>query len=221
MHKLVIVDGIMGSGKSTTTDLIAKYLQRKGVAVRTIGEGATGHPVQMGDPESSDSTATWMEERLDKWRRFRDELLSADELVVLDGQLYHENVDALVYFDVPASDITAYIGRLEDELAPLHPLLIHFYQRDIRAALRRVFDLRGEGWEQWQIDWKLHNRPYGQHRGLRGFDGFVQLYGAHRHLTDELFATSAMAKLAIQNEDGDWERYMAEIMTFLDRALAT
>lgn len=96
-----------------------------------------------------------------------------------------------------------------------HPILIYLHQRDVGKAIRRVFDLRGERWSQWQVDWKVHNRPYGKKRGLRGVDGFVTLYSAHRQLTDKLFADSHFQKLAVETSTGDWDRYLLEILSFL------
>jgi thymidylate kinase len=48
-HRLVIVEGIMGSGKSTTMRLIAKHLQDSGQPALPIHERTKPHPVRATD----------------------------------------------------------------------------------------------------------------------------------------------------------------------------
>lgn len=99
------------------------------------------HPVQTGDPEGFDSVAIWMQERLGKWAAFADDIMSWEGITVLDGQLHHECVDSLLYYDVPPVDIEAFITRLEDSVEAAHPILIYLHQRD---AARRSAGLRLE-----------------------------------------------------------------------------
>ncbi len=49
VHRLVIVEGIMGSGKSTTVRLIAKYLQETGQQAVPVHERTEPHPVRATD----------------------------------------------------------------------------------------------------------------------------------------------------------------------------
>ena len=85
MCKLIFVEGIMGSGKSTTVKFVAEELERSGTPVRLIGENTKPHPVQMADPEEFESIDVWMTERLFEgwviengagdWDRYKCEIL--------------------------------------------------------------------------------------------------------------------------------------------------
>lgn len=215
MYKLIFVDGIMGSGKSTTATFVANCLEQKSISARVIGEGDEGHPIQMKDPEEYESIQGWMAERLMKWAALKASILQSGEVFVLDGQLFHECVDALFYFDVPEMEIKTFVSQVMDVIQAVNPALIYLYQGDVRAALRRTCDERGAWWENWQIDWKVHNRPYGQARGLKGFEGFVQLYINYRQMTDRLFDGLDIEKLAIESGAGDWVGYNKKIKNFL------
>lgn len=215
MYKLIFVEGIMGSGKSTTAKFVAEELERSGSPVRLIDENFADHPVQMSDPEEFESIDVWMTERLGKWQALVDSILQSGEVFALDGQLFHENVDSLFYFDVAECDIVNFMARTMVVLEKVKPALIYFYQADVRASLRRTCDARSEWWTNWQIDWKVHNRPYGQKRGLKGFDGYVQLYSDYCGVTDRLFEDLEIAKVSIENGAGDWDRYKSEILQFL------
>jgi len=85
VHKLIFVDGIMGSGKPTTAKFVAEELERSGTPVRLIDENFADHPVQMADPEEFESIDVWMTERLFEglviengagdWDRYKSEIL--------------------------------------------------------------------------------------------------------------------------------------------------
>jgi hypothetical protein len=214
--KLIVVEGIMGSGKTTTTTVLAEQLAARGTASRAIWEGMDQHPVQTSDPEGFGSVDAWMQARLQRWSAFAEDVLAFDGVTVLDGQLYHECVDSLLYYDVPPEAIVSFIGRLEAAVSAANPLLIHLFQADVGRAIRDVFRLRGEGWSQWQVEWKVHSRPYCVNRSLTGVDGFIELYRAHRRLADQLFADSTMGTLAIDTSAADWDRYLSEIDDFLE-----
>lgn len=205
----------MGSGKSTTAKFVADELERGGTSVRLIDENDDNHPVQMADPEEFESIDVWMAERLDKWKALTDSILQSGDVFVLDGQLFHESVDSLFYFDVPEGDIVDFMKRTMKVLETVNPALIYFYQDDVAASLRKTCEARSEWWRNWQIDWKVHNRPYGQKRGLKGFDGYVQLYSGYRMLTDRLFENLEIEKLSIENGAGEWDRYKSEILKFI------
>ncbi|MBV7330435.1 hypothetical protein KFU94_19745 [Chloroflexi bacterium TSY] len=213
--KLIIIEGIMGSGKSTTAEFLDVQLRVKDIETRLLLESNETHPIQMRDPAFSETVDDWMAERVDKWQAFVNVAMDSECVTILDGQLFHENVDSLLYFDVAESTIEAFVTHIYDIIDCLNPTLIYFYQDDIRASIRKTFDRRGSGWETWQIDWKVHDRPYGQKRGLEGFDGFVQIYSAHRNLTDRLFQSFLKRKLAIENSSADWPYFQKEILDFI------
>ena len=68
--KLIIVDGINGSGKSTTAELISLHLQKSGISARDILEDHRPNPVRMGDPFFFDSVDAWITERIKRWETF-------------------------------------------------------------------------------------------------------------------------------------------------------
>ena len=96
---------------------------------------------------------------------------------------------------------------------PLHPTIIYCYQDDVPQALDRIGAQRGQGWVESQVAWKVAS-PYGQQRGLKGVDGWKQLYQDYRQLTDMCFQTLTIPKLAIETHAGEWSSYQTGICTF-------
>ena len=221
-HRLVIVEGIMGSGKSTTIRFIATSLEEAKRRAQPIQEMTTPHPIR-----ATDELAHWFQPWLDvtpvdlaerslsKWRSFVDSVRTVDTVPVLDGQLFHGDLTNLFLMDAGFPTIAEYNRAVAEVIQPLSPLLIYFYQEDVERAIRAIAAQRGEAWVKYQVDWKLQ-APYSRRRGLAGLEGLIVLYKDYRELTDKLYAGLDLAKLAIENSHQDWPAYYQ----FISRELA-
>src|SRR2546423_2165965 len=216
--RLVIVEGIMGSGKSTTARCIATRLDGAGRPAQPVTETSSPHPVR-----ATDGLAHWYQPWLDitpsgiaegslaTWQTFVAAAQSAATAHVLDGQLFHGDLTTLFLMDAGSAAIVKYILAVEETVRPLRPLLVYFYQDDVSRAIRAIATERGEEWVKYQVNWKLR-APYSRRLGLEGLDGLIVLYRDYRALTDELYARLGLAKLAIENSPRAWPAYCQRIM---------
>jgi len=215
--RLVIIEGIMGSGKSTTARWIAARLQAAGLRALAITERVDPHPVRGTDGLEHwfqpwlDVTAQGLADRsLRKWRSFVADAQAAETIHTLDGQLFHGDLTNLFLMEATPAVIAKYCKSVSEIVRPLAPLLIYFYQADVERAIRAIATERGEEWVKYQVDWKLQ-APYSRRLGLSGLDGLVALYKDYRALTDELYLRLDFPKLAIDNSQQAWETYYQQI----------
>ena len=219
--KLIFVEGVIGSGKSTTANFIARQLQRNGVPARYIFEGGHWHPTRLMadlphpfEPWLDVTPGEYRARSLDKWRAFVARTRQAKTIAVFDGQLFHGNMTDLLLMDSAGDELSAYVHETVAITKELNPLLIYLYQVDLEQALRRVFAARGHEWERYQVNWKLRS-PYAERRGLTGLDGLITFYREYRATTDELGSSLAIDTLSIENSAGEWPRYRKQILAFL------
>ena len=217
-HRLVIVERIMGSGKSTTMRFIAKHLQEAGRRARSVHERTDPHPVRATDELEhwfepwKDATPEELADRaLAKWAAFVECTVSNAEIPVLDGQLFHGDLTHLLLMEADIELIGGYVRKLAAVIAPLNPFVLYLWQDDVEAAIRTVCAERGSEWIEYQVDWKLA-APYCRRRGFAGLDGLIALYRDYRSLTDDLFRELPLAKLAIENSGCDWPVYAKRIL---------
>ena len=116
--------------------------------------------------------------------------------------------------DADRAVIVEYIQAVEEITRPLTPVLVYFYQGDVRCAIRAIAAERGEDWVKYQLNWKLQ-APYSRRLALEGLDGLITLYRDYRALTDDLYARLNVVKLAIENSRREWTAYCERIMQTL------
>jgi hypothetical protein len=219
--RLVIIEGIMGSGKSTTARWIAARLEEAGHQAAAITERVDPHPVRGTDgldhwfePWLEMTVEGLVERCLAKWRNFVAEAQATRTIYALDGQLFHGDLTNLFLMEASPAALASYCESVIDIARPLAPLLIYFYQADVARAIHAISSERGEEWVKYQVDWKLQS-PYGRRRGLAGLGGLVALYQDYRALTDDLYSKLGLPKLAIENSQQAWDAYYRQIRAAL------
>lgn len=222
-RRLVIFEGIMGSGKSTSTRWLGQHLAARGMDVSIQIERQYPHPLRATDfaaewfkPWLDMTAADLASRRLTLWETFVKSALASQTVHVVDGQLFHGDLTNMFLMNMPLIDIAQNVQALAEVIRPLRPLLVYYYQTDIDHAIRLTAAERGdELGVRYQVDWKL-KYAYAVERGLEGLDGLSSLYSDYRVLTDRLFADLTIDKIAIENSARDWHCYYARIEAALD-----
>src|SRR5215211_8978155 len=93
--KAIFVEGIFGSGKSTTARFLTDYLHQQRIAAQFMPEGGRDHPLRVAGSLPHpfqiwrDLTVDqFIRHSLDKWRTFVQVAQPAEHVTVFDGQLF-------------------------------------------------------------------------------------------------------------------------------------
>jgi len=172
MHtRLIIVEGLPGSGKSTTAAMIAAELEARGKDIVCVDEGAANHPADVGDydfPDFASERATI----LDTWRAFAAHAEPDTTYVFNCVLLQNPMCETMMRFGMNEDESRRYIGEITEIIAPLHPVIIYIDEPDAKSAIDGVLDERGDGWLNAVIDYHTA-QGYGAAHGLRGYEGYI------------------------------------------------
>jgi thymidylate kinase len=216
--KLIIVEGIMGSGKSTTSEYVSKMLTSRGIKNQLYLETHKPHPLKVlsnDDPQVlwNITPAEYRELSLKKWAQFVENIIRSGAVHVLDGRLYHGSMMFYLLLDPPEDQVVSYVHDVVATIRRLDPVLVYLFQRDVELAVRSIVEKRGQGWFEFQ-GWKLTG-PYSKRKGYVGLDGLIRVHQDKRAITDKVTEELDIRKLCIETSAGVWDDYQQKIIEFL------
>ena len=228
MARLIVIEGMIGAGKTTTATRVGEWLASQGENAQVFREGATDHPIRTraedrlraaaglrspGPPGSAaDGTAQGStgEYPDDQWRRLAEHCLRGPQTIILEGSFLQNSVMPAFIGDAPARTVDEIFTRITRQVAPAEPLLVYLRPADIGAAIARVHRDRGEPWSSGNLAF-VENSPWARRRGLRGQDAVVRLYQAWEPVVTRLYNSYPFPKVMVTEPQRDWLATLARI----------
>ena len=169
---LIIVEGLPGSGKSTTAAMIADELNRKNKKVVCVDEGVSEHPADYADYDFPDFE-TERKKILDKWQSFVQN--SDKDTIYVFNCIFLQNpmCETMMRFGMSEEESRNYIAEIAEIIKPLNPVIIYIDQPDVKFAIDSVLDERGNDWLNAVIDYHV-SQGYGKQNNLCGYDGYIK-----------------------------------------------
>lgn len=225
--KLVFIEGLPGSGKTTTAGILAAKLAQRGIGESCFLEAQAEHPLNVGgalhpagETPGSDFFArytpeSYVEESLQRWRAYVTAAESADAVQILESYPYQNSVRILLQMDDPIDHIRAYASEVEDLAQPLRPVLIYLDRRDQASSLEAIARQRGAEWTAYVAE-LVAASPYGRRRGLQGIAGALEFMRDYKSAIDELLGRSRLPRLVLSDCAGRWDDCHRGILEFLE-----
>ncbi len=226
---IVLIDGLPGSGKSTTARFLTAQFQRAGLAAACwleVAEQGQDHPLNVGGamhPAGQTtgsrlfahySVASYIEESLQRWQDFVQACAGTADVQIVESYPYQNAARVLLQMDAGIDQIHSYAAAIEQVLQPLHPVLIYFEQQDFVAATRAIARQRGPAWTAYLAE-VATDCPYARRLGLHGLDGVLSVMTAYKAMLDDLRAASGLPELVLRDCAGRWPACYQEILAFL------
>jgi hypothetical protein len=151
---------------------------------------------------------------LEKWQCFVDFVKEEQDLIViLDSSIFQFQIYTFLEKNTPYVILKDFIKQLFCIISDLNPTLVYLYQENVENAIQSLEKNRGieffyRIWERDQHQPYFQNRP----KGAEGYRVFLRDY----HKTAQmLFEQTPFSKIAIEISNGDWDKYVADMMSFI------
>ena len=211
--RLILIEGMIGSGKTATAEHLGDWLSRRGEDVRTFDEGAADHPIRtrrvdellaapaLGDPGVYSAS---------QWRRLAERCRRSGQTIILESIFLQNSVMPAFIDGAPAATVAEICAEIQRQAAPAEPFLVYLRPNDIAAAIARTHRTRGEPWSSRNLAF-VEDSPWARHRNLRGLDAVVRLYQAWEPVVSELYLQYPFPKLMVPDPQHDWPAALRSI----------
>lgn len=209
---LIIVEGLPGSGKSTTAAMIAEELKKKGKKIVCVDEGAEEHPADYADYDFPDFETERMR-ILEKWRSFTQK--ADPDTIYVFNCIFLQNpmCETMMRFGMDGAASLGYISEMLEITRPLHPVIIYIDLPDVRGTIERVIHQRGNDWLNAVIDYHV-SQGYGKQNGLSGYEGYLKCLEERKIRELRILGALDMEYHIIRRNLGPME--LAELLTMYE-----
>lgn len=212
--RLILVEGVPFTGKSTTSEYVATQLNLNGYPARWMSEGMMlqqfPHALAVIDRQQTLSETMLRAE----WSTFVETVLVGATMFIVDSALSYAAVDPLLNEDRPVEVIHAELRHIAELCVPLQPRVIHL-TGDVEYLVPASIAERGAGWQEHLVR-QADATPYQQARGRSGVAGATSLLHDSQELMRAVLARDEWPTLMLDVTAPDWTARQRAILTFLN-----
>jgi hypothetical protein len=218
--RMILVEGVPFTGKSTTSEYIASQLELNGHATHWISEGMLlqrhfPQTMAMLDQQQPLAEAAVRAE----WQAFVATALADPRVFVVDSALSYVAIAPLLMADRPLAAIEAELRHIAGLCASLQPQVIHL-TGDVAQLVPASIVERGPGWEEHLVR-QAEAAPYQQARGRSGVSGATSMLYDSQELTRAALAQDDWPTLTLDVTAPNWAAHRRAILDFLGLAEVT
>jgi len=212
--KLIIIEGIPGSGKSSTARFIALQFERNGFKTKLFHESTLQHPILI--EEEIRNSFDWKTTYFSNWIKFlEDRANESDDVIVMESVLFQTPIIKLLHLDVQRTLIVEFIEQIGALLSQIDCSLIYLYQPDPSVGIHRMMEARGgEEWLSHTYE-KYKDEPYYKNRKQQNKEVHLEFLHDYYVIAEQANFKSKLNSMKIDNTAWEWEQYQSRILNFL------
>jgi len=209
--KLVLIDGIAGTGKTAITRNLAATLAEKNINVHEYSDNPAHHPVQRLTFSTYNS---WLKEIQTNWKTFVLGTVESEKLVIFDGTIFYNTLGTLLAHDVFEENIMLYASQVPPLIQSLEPVLIHLTVSDVERHIRNMYRMRPPQYREF-VDSFIQKTAFGKSRKLNGLHGFCEFNRKLHDICDQVYKNFPFRKMEINISYSQWQFYEKLIEDFI------
>lgn len=211
--KLVLIEGIPGSGKSTFARFLSNQFERNGYSCELFLETTLDHPII--ESSGSEGISSYLESFYDRWVKFLDQL-SDGEIVILESAFFQSPIVHLLHKEADRELIRSLIYRVSNRLSMEDCRMIYFYQDDPQVAIEKMIESRGGNDYLLRKHDEYKQEPYFLNRQEQGPASHISFFLEYSVLANEIVKQVSIPSEIIENSAAEYDLYQKQMLEKFD-----
>lgn len=215
---LILIEGIIGSGKSTTAERLCAELSGCGYPCSWYHEGADDNPIRRGFTLEnwSEVVASFTSPRSGfvEWQEFVQARDGQEGITILESRFWQNTIMFMYVAGQSGCSVRESARSLAKVVTPLSPVLIHLDHSDIPTEVARTYRERPKRWVDWSISvWS--QQALFKERCWEGYEGVAAFFEEWAVISRELYVDFPHRKIRVTDPHTDWHGTYEQIRSFL------
>ena len=214
--KLIFLEGLPHSGKSSTAQWLKRGLAQNVVPCRLFLEGASTHPIHSWRGPDMENPEKFVHKSMENWTRFAERAQVLSEITIFDALLLIGFARVLMGFRQPPEEIGRLVERVLKITEGLQPVMIYFHHTDPVAHIIGLCRKRGMKWGLANMARAVLLTPYAMAQKMEGTRGMMAFWSRLQDLTNGLYGNLSIPRISIGNPSDDWRKTHTRISEFME-----
>ena len=209
-NKLIILEGLPGSGKTTTSRKIFEKIESTNKTL--IQEFTNPHPIKEDNITNIDE---WTIKTLENWQKFSEKIIAGNKIYIMEFALFQNTICEMLLKNCSKNQIIDIMNKIQNIIKPVLPALILFKVDDTNTFLEQTYKLRSDKWKN-KIKTFIDNTEYGKQNCLTGVNGWLDFSSDYVKIRDEIFDKLDIKRISINVTDRNWNEVEEQTCKFLE-----
>jgi len=219
LKKLILIEGLFGSGKSTTAKSISNNLNSEGLAAKYYVESNLENPVGLKmSLEEADNTIKATKFDSYPYSTWEKLSIEADSFMIIEARLIqNSSFWAMLNGEVISNCIDMPQKILNSIPDNIDVKLIVFEQASPEDHILKVIEERKKEYPNWlpYICDLFESQRWAKNNNIIGLDGFIETQIEWSKLFTIIIHNLVCNKLIIKNPDTNWDETLEAINSYL------
>ncbi|MCM3628347.1 hypothetical protein M3194_13325 [Paenibacillus glycanilyticus] len=208
--KLIVIDGMPGSGKTTSAIMVSEQLTKLGVANHCLLEGEPNHPLlildrQFDSLENEEEADEFIALIQSRYKSFAEDKRKREEVTIIESVMLQDTINTSFHMGMNREKLRQLSASMQEILSPLTPALIYYYQLNPEAQWRYICGIRGNEWGPVSFTSDDDFREAGE------------LWSGSQAFVRAIIDSWQVPKLIIENSEYKWDEYRERIEDFISK----
>ena len=211
--KLILVEGISGSGKTTTGKFISDYLFKKNIDNIFYDEDDENNPIEI-----IEGTPDFCKIKTAQWEKLNDEYKKTQKVHIMGARYWQNMLCTMMVYNFTEDEIKTTMNSVNSVLKNLNPIIIYFSldnTNSLQERLKNRIKINGEEWFQRKLS-QLHDNPYAIAKNYKGLEGHINLWKDGQDLMEKQFELFPFQKIKIKEPHVNWKLTYHTISEYLE-----